>query len=243
MRILFLDIETAPHLAYVWKLFQENVNIDRIVDAGYTLCWSAKFLGEKKMYSASYLDGVDVMLKRIHDLLDQTDVVVTYNGKKFDIPVLNKEFVLNKALPPAPYKHIDLYQVVRKNFRFASNKLDYVCQQLGLGNKVQHRGMGLWNDCMAGDKKAMKEMLTYNKGDVDLLESLYAVLLPWLKTPANYSVVKGEEVCTNCGSHEYQSRGYAYTAAGKYRRFQCTSCGTWFRSNKSEANKDKFIGV
>jgi DNA polymerase elongation subunit (family B) len=183
------------------------------------------------------------MLTLIHQLLDEADAVITYNGKKFDIPVLNKEFVSLGMSPPAPYKHIDLYQVVRKNFRFASNKLDYICQSLGLGNKIKHRGMDLWKDCIDGDEEAIEEMLRYNQQDVVLLEKLYYVLLPWFKSPINHAIMQGELVCTNCGSKHYHSRGHAYTSAGKYARYQCQDCGTWFRSNKTEAHKDKFIGV
>ena len=70
------------------------------------------------------------MLEGIHKLLDEADAVIHYNGKRFDIPSLNKEFLLNGMFPPAPFKEIDLLTVARGRFRFVSNKLDYVAQQL-----------------------------------------------------------------------------------------------------------------
>lgn len=53
MKILVLDIETSPHLAYVWGLFKENIPIDRLIEEGRILCWSAKWLNDKQTEAAS----------------------------------------------------------------------------------------------------------------------------------------------------------------------------------------------
>ena len=87
---------------------------------------------------------IKTMPKGIHGLLNDADAVVHYNGTKFDIPTLNKEFLLHSFNPPSPYKQIDLLRVVRSNFRFPSNKLDYVAQRLNLGKKHEHEGHELW---------------------------------------------------------------------------------------------------
>jgi predicted PolB exonuclease-like 3'-5' exonuclease len=179
------------------------------------------------------------MLNLIHTLLDEADVVVTYNGKRFDIPTLNKEFIKYKLTPPAPYKQIDLFQTARSQFRFASNKLDYVAQFLGLGAKHQHKGHDLWKECMAGNKKSLSEMEKYNKHDVVLLEKLYFVLLPWIKNHPSRSVFDRDLVCPNCGNKNYQRRGTTVTGVGRYPRFHCQSCGTWFRGNKTESKREE----
>ena len=113
------------------------------------------------------------ILKGLHKLFDQADVIVHYNGSSFDIPVINKEFIQSNLLPPSPYKQVDLLKTVRSQFRFPSNKLDYVSQTLGLGNKVSHEGFDLWVKCMEKDPSAWKRMEKYNKQDVNLLEKLY----------------------------------------------------------------------
>jgi len=124
-KILLLDIETAPNQAYVWGLFDQNISGDQVVDSSYVLCWSARWLHETEIMFSSVekYDDYDMMMQ-LHTLLDEADVVVHYNGTKFDIPVINKEFVKLGIHPPSPYKQVDLYQVVRRNFRFESNKLD-----------------------------------------------------------------------------------------------------------------------
>jgi DNA polymerase elongation subunit (family B) len=241
MKILLLDIETAPNLVHVWGLYDQNVAINQIQAAGYVLCWAAKWYGDKEvMFDSVYASRPKKMLKGIHKLIDQADVVVHYNGTKFDMPTLNKEFVLNELHPPAPYKQVDLLRTARSQFRFPSNKLDYVAQALGLGNKIKHPGHTLWVNCMAGDAEAWETMEKYNKQDVNLLEKVYDRLMPWIKAHPNHGIYDepGIPVCPNCGSHQLQRRGFARTIANKYARYQCTNCGTWSKEPFSEFTRE-----
>lgn len=235
-----MDIETAPNLVHVWGLWNQNIGVPQILDSGYVLCWSAKWLGKEEVYFSSiHQTTAKKMLKGIHKLLEEADAVVHYNGTKFDIPTLNKEFLLHGMLPPASYKQIDLLRTARSQFKFVSNKLDYVAKTLGLGQKIKHRGHELWIKCMAKEEEAWQEMEKYNIQDVLLLEKVYFKLLPWIKNHPNHGVHDDDEhVCPNCGSHKVQFRGHAVTAAGKYQRFQCQDCGTWGRSRKNEAVKN-----
>jgi DNA polymerase elongation subunit (family B) len=242
-KILFIDIETAPNVVYAWSLFDQNIAIDQIVTPGYVLCVSWKWQGGKTEYLR--ISGKETSsLQKVHQLLDDADFVVHYNGTKFDIPTLHREFVLHGMSPPSPVKEIDLLRTVRKKFKFSSNKLDYVCQRLGLGNKVHHKGMRLWNDCMSGDVRAWRVMEKYNKQDVILLERLYERLLPWITNHPNvtkYSAVVG---CPRCGSGKFQSRGVYHTATLSYNRYQCNGCKGWFKSVTSlKIDKPAHTGV
>ena len=235
MKILLLDIETSPNLATVWGLFKQNIAINQLIESSHTLCWAARWYGEE----VTYFDSVHrstrkQMIKRIHAMLEEADAVVHYNGTKFDIPTLNKEFLLHGFRPPAPYKQVDLLKTARNQFRFPSNKMDYVAQQLKIGKKKAHIGHQLWLDCMNGDDAAWEMMEEYNVQDIELLESLYDKLRPWIKGHINHSVFSGELVCPNCGSHKHQKRGFAVTRSLKYARRVCTDCGTWSRSVVAE---------
>ena len=156
MKKLYLDIETAPSIVFCWGLFDKFIPIDNIIEPGYTLCWAAKWDGEKEiMFSSLQKDGEAAMVQKIHSLLEEADAVIHYNGKKFDIPKLNSEFLRLHYDPPATYHQIDLLETARRQFRLASNKLDYVCQHLEIGQKVKHsKGMELWKGCLNGDKKS-----------------------------------------------------------------------------------------
>lgn len=234
-----LDIETAPNVAYVWGLFKENIPLARLIDSGYVLSYAAKFLGDKDIvFDSLHKSGKKKFLRNAHALLEEADVVIHYNGKRFDIPTMNKEFVLEGMLPPATYKQIDLLQVARRQFRFPSNKLDYVAKALGVGEKVKHAGFDLWIRCMNNEEAAWKEMEEYNVHDVVILEKVYMKLLPWIPNHPNYGLYDNvADVCPNCGGVHLERRGFAYTNAGQYQRFQCKTCGTWSRSKQTVAVK------
>ena len=100
MKILFVDIETAPNLAYCWGLFDQNISHDQLEESSYILCWSAKWYGKPKIHFASAeKKTAQNVLKPIHALLDEADIVIHFNGKKFDVPVLNREFVKHGLTP------------------------------------------------------------------------------------------------------------------------------------------------
>lgn len=249
-KILFLDIETLPHHAAVWGLWGQNVGIKQIIKPGRTTCAAWKWSGEKKVDFASEWDSEEdcglsyvEFLKKLHTVLSEADIVVTYNGKRFDIPTLYKEFVQHGLNPPAPFHHIDLYQTVKRQFRWASNKLDFVCQQLGLGSKVHHKGQELWTDVEAGCPKAQRIMEKYNRGDVILLEKLYKRLLPWVKSHPSIPLLSGDSslACPSCGSHHVQERGWRTTKTRRYKRLFCTSCGAW--SSETISDKEVVAGV
>lgn len=235
MKLLFLDIESSPNSAYCWGLWDQNIGINQIIDSSKVLCWSAKWHGDKKIYySGNDTDEHSVMIAQIHALIEEADVVCTYNGNRFDIPTLHKEFVILGLPPPAPSKSLDLFKIIRKTFKFPSNKLDYVAQKLGLGSKVKHEGFELWIKCMDGDEAAWKKMQKYNKQDVVLLEKLYERILPWLSGHFNVNLYNGtSDACPSCGSNHVQRRGYAAALTGKYQRFQCVSCASWFKGTKA----------
>jgi DNA polymerase elongation subunit (family B) len=251
MRILLVDIETSPTSAAVWGLYGVNISINQIIKPGRTLCAAMKWLGEperKTVFVSSWTTGFDAMIQKIHDHLAEADAVVTYNGQKFDLPVLNREFLLAGLTPPSPSKSIDLYRTVRKQFKFVSNKLDFVCQQLGLGAKTHHKGMDLWTGVENGVKADQKTMEVYNKQDVFLLEKLYNRLLPWI--PNHPSTVVHDRLtdaprCPTCGSDKVQRRGYHVTKVARFHRLHCQDCGTWSRERQAaeKAVPTTLVGV
>ncbi len=199
-----------------------------MIDSSQVLCYCAKWLGDKEVvFDSIHKSSRKKMLKGIHGLINEADGVVTYNGDKFDLPILNKEFLLHNLNPPSPTKKIDLLRTVRSNFRFTSNKLDYVSQQLGLGKKVEHEGFELWLKCMDKDSAAWGRMEKYNIQDVLLLEKLYYKLLPWIKSLPNHNLESDKQVCPSCGSKHLHKSGTRQTITALYQRYKCSSCGSW----------------
>jgi uncharacterized protein YprB with RNaseH-like and TPR domain len=183
MKTLLLDIETTPMQVYTWGLWDQNISIDQIIKSTEMLCFGARWLGSKKViFKSVHHDGKENMLKELHQLMDEADLLVGWNSAAFDHKHINREFLENGIAPPSPTKDLDLMTITKANFLFPSNKLDYVAQKLGVGAKVKHSGFKLWLRCMEGDSKAWTEMKKYQIQDVNLLVELYDVLLPWFVT-------------------------------------------------------------
>lgn len=249
-RVLIFDIETAPILGYVWGLWDNNVGLNQIAHDWYVLSWSAKWLGDgpnKTMY-ADQRNAKDVeddfkILKKIWKLLDQADVVVTQNGKRFDVKKLNARFILNGMKPPSSFRHIDTLVLAKKHFGFTSNKLAYMTDKLCTKyKKLDHgkfAGFEMWKQCLAGNLDAWKEMETYNKYDVLSLEELYTKLIVWDDT-IDFNIYN-EDLANNCkcGSSHYVKNGFVYSNTGKFQRFRCQKCGAESRSKENLLSKNK----
>lgn len=232
-KILLLDIEWRPVLAYVWRAWDENINPEQIVEDGGLLCVGAKWLGERQCYLFSeWEDGHVGMLEAIHGMLSIADAIVTYNGDKYDLPKLDGEFVRYGLPPRPPCTSIDCIKAVKK-FGFFRNALGFVAPFLGLGSKLEHEGFNLWKKVMQGDEGAEKRMAKYCQQDVKLLERLYLKIRPHIKTHPHMGRT-GSKQCPSCGSSHAQSRGTRRTRSFKIQRLHCVECGHWFDGIRSK---------
>ena len=235
MKILILDLENSYITGGVWGLWGVNVSIDQILDCGKVLSYAFKWYGKK---DTTFLKHTDAgFLETIHAALDEADAVVTFNGKRHDIPLLNREFIKGGYGPPSPYKQVDLYETAKKQFKFPSNKLQWLLTELKLGTKFEHEGFPLWIKVLKDDAVAWKTMERYNRDDVKLTEKLYRKLLPWITSHPNYNLFGKTGVCTNCGGHHFHSRGTAKTQTGIYPRLKCLDCGKWMRGRFTITDK------
>jgi len=242
-KVLILDIETAPIRAYVWSIWNVNVGINQIQSDWFCLTWAAKWLFEDKVYSAK-LKPEEVknendkrIIEGIWKLINEADIVIAHNGEKFDIPKLNTRFIINGLQPPLPYQQIDTLKHIRRQFGFTSNKLDYVNKLLNLERKKE-TNFELWEKCMKGDVKALKEMEDYNIQDVRILEETYLLIRAWIKPHPNMGLFildEKEERCPSCGANEMKDMGKLYyTSANAYELRKCSNCGASSRKRLGE---------
>lgn len=240
MKILTLDIETRPNIAHVWGAYKQDIAPIQIREPGRVIAVSAKWHDARPvLFFSEYHNGYHEMIEAVWHLLDEADVVVTFNGDRFDLPWLNTAFAQAGLGLPGGYKSIDLYKVVKKNFRFPTNRLMYVCQEFGLGRKMQTTGHQMWVDIMEGDeetqRKAWNLMRRYNKQDVRITEELFDYLTPFIKMPmpALFDPDFDQSQCPTPGCDgSLVKRGFAYTTLAAYQRYRCTRCGCWFKSGK-----------
>lgn len=237
MRLLGLDIETAPAIAYVWGLHDQNIGLEQLIQPSRVLCWSAKWFGEKGTKYADERGGTNKMLRGIHDLICEADAVITYNGDHFDLQKLSGEMVYHRLDPLPPVTSIDLFKTVR-GLGYISGKLAFVGPHLGIGEKVKHEGFGLWAACLKGDKGAWKRMEAYNRQDTELLEKLYEALRPFIKNHPTLGEPKPRKEsvsCPVCQSTKTSRRGTRRTKVSVIERIQCNDCGSWSDGLRSRA--------
>jgi hypothetical protein len=243
-RILLIDIETAPLESYTWGTFDQTVGVDQIKTEWSILAFCAKWLGKSKLIYAdtggrgkSKVRDDKPLLRKIHKLLDEADIVVFQNGVKFDIKKINARLIMSGFKPYSPVRCVDTYLVARRHFGFTSNRLAWQAKHLTTRQKSIHKefpGFELWLQCLADNRLAWKEMKHYNCDDVLATEEVYLKQLPWITSHPNIGTYTNKPHCPKCGSHELQARGFQVTQAGRYQRFQCTGCGGWSRSKKTE---------
>jgi DNA polymerase elongation subunit (family B) len=247
-KILVLDIETAPMLTYLWRLYDQVNDIKQIEEDWFVLSWSARWLGQGEVmyadqrYQKDLENDRDLMIK-IRDLLDEADIVLTHNGVSFDSKKLNTRFLFHKIKPPSSYKQIDTYLIAKKHFCLTSNKLEYLAELLGVEHKkLKHQkfaGLELWRQCLYKNMEAFEEMERYNINDVLALEDVYNRLAAW-DNSIHFDVYNDEIVrrC-NCGCSELEPKGYHYTKKGKYQKYICKDCGKEHRDSENLHSKEK----
>lgn len=240
-KILILDIETAPKVAYVWRFFKENVSPKQVKEHGHIMSFAAKWLGEEYVYYEENRKENDIaLIKVLNSLLDQADIVVAHYGKKFDLPQISGRSVVHGLKPPSPYKIVDTKEVASKHFNFPSNSLEYLCDVFNVKHKKKsHKkfpGFELWLECLRNNNEAWDEMKEYNIADIYALEDIYLRMRPWVSNHPNVSIFDVEEqkasTCPKCNSPHIHWRGYAHTNLGRYARFQCQDCGGWGRGRQ-----------
>ncbi len=246
MRVLLFDIESAPHLGYFWQRWKQNIGSNQIEkEGGYILTAAWKWLGEDEVHhvcAADPINGDDSNIcATLYEVIEEADAIVAHNNSAFDYPMLNARLVQNGFRPLKSVKKIDTLQIAKKNFRFASNRLDDLGKFLGVGRKIDTGGFELWHRVIKGEKAAMLEMVEYNKQDVLLLEKVYLKLRAFdsnLQANAGHYYHDNLSRCPCCGSSDVTESGnFAYTPVSIFVEMVCTDCG--HRSRKRQAINDK----
>lgn len=243
-RILVVDIETRPMLAYTWGMFQQNIGPSQVVDWGGVLSFAALWDGEDEvMFYAEWKDR-DRMIRAAHRLLDEADGVVGWNSQRFDTRWFNAEFQRAGMRRPTPYRNIDLMRSQKRDAFMMSNKLESRRRWLGKGGKIDTGGFELWRGCMEGDRESRRLMEEYNRHDVLITQEEFHGMRAggWVRNLPNLSTLGGH-VCSNCGSERLQAHKPYLADTRRYPLWVCQDCGTASRSTKCEPGGAKLKAV
>lgn len=240
-KVLIFDIETAPMIGYVWGRWNQNIALDQTVSEWFMICWSAKWLyttdimGDVLTPEEAKAQDDSRIVKHLWELVNEADIVIAYNGLKFDVPRMNTRFLACGLQPPKPYIVIDPIKTMKSRFALSSNKLDSLAILFGIDVKL-HTDFELWKNCMYGDTEALSYMLKYNKKDVDILEEVYIRLRPWIVNHPNISNIMDKDICPFCGYEKdgIELDGFYYTGVNYYKLYRCPECGAVYRSRLPE---------
>lgn len=238
--ILSVDFETSYMMVETFGLKQyDYIPHENVVQDWSIYCGSFKFVDQPKVFSVSVdpndLHNDKALVEEVREVFAHTKLLVGHNLDKFDLKKFNTRLIYHK-LPPIDHKILtfDTLKAAKKHFSFTSNRLDYLGQFLGIGNKIYHKDGNPWRNLNRGIdvKKTLKHMVEYCENDVyPLLEQVYLRLRPYVDHPKLGGSMNHDNVyCTHCGSQELQSRGLVPTKSGYSRHnYQCKerNCMGW----------------
>lgn len=103
------------------------------------------------------------------------DKVITYYGKRFDLPYLRARALHMGIDFPffSTIKHIDVFDIVKHRFCMSRKSQEVACRFLLRHTDKTHFDGSIWRDAARGDIKALKMVLEHNIYDVQDLDKLY----------------------------------------------------------------------
>ena len=252
----YFDLETSFMQGYFFDIWQINIPMSHLLTASWAMNDDEPVGVRLTPEDVKTGNDLEVVVKLI-EAINSCDVVVTFNGKKFDVKKLNTR-ALYWGLPPVAIpRHIDLMQDAKRLFKFPSNSMQNISQYLGEDGKINTGGSRLWQRCAEYDNyevcdAALQEMLEYNLQDINATRDLHKRFMGWSKNTPNIGTitkkVRGKDLkedtellCVHCGSSgvsKIMIDGIAkqgYTSVSSFDLYRCgeSTCRGVSRVNAS----------
>jgi DNA polymerase elongation subunit (family B) len=228
---LFFDIEVSANLALIWQTgYKLNVGPESIIKERAIICICYKWEDSKEIHSLQwdYKQNDKRMLEAFINVINEADEAIGHNGDRFDLSWIRTRCLFHGIDMFPKYTTIDTLKIARQKFKFNSNKLNYIADFLGIGEKIK-TDYSLWKNIMLHkDPKAMADMIKYCKKDVILLEKVYKELSKHIENRTHYGVIFGQDrgSCQECGSNELRIQNRRILASGiKKIMYKCNICG------------------
>ncbi len=165
------------------------------------------------------------LLAALTEFLQPCQALVTFNGKGFDVPLLNARYITNgEQSPLASIAHLDLLPLARRLWRprLPSRALGYLEEHI-LGLIRAQEDVPGWvipglyfGYLRSGDARAMKSVLYHNAMDVLSLAALLGHVAGLLDDPLNGAVVHGLDLVAM--GKMFENLGRLEKAAQLYER-------------------------
>lgn len=243
------DIETGYNVANIFQLINKHRPIPHaaIQSERYIICAIFKEVGKEKYKIISQIqdkerfkaDPTDdeYVVREIHRILTDADEAIAHYGDNFDMKFFNTRAIYHGLPPISTVIQTDTYKIARNKFMFNSNSLDYIGKFFGLGGKISVHQQ-LWEDCINGKQKAVRDMVTYCKQDVVLLDKVYNKLAPYAPARLNHNNFNDVDCCPLCASESFKKDGKVTLRTGQYQAYRCKEkdCRHFFRGGSQIKN-------
>jgi hypothetical protein len=226
-RVLTLDIERIPGLAPVWDQKTRWIGAQTWRRLPRTICVGYHWYDKRHPALIAEWDDTNRVnfVNAAWELLDQADVIVTFNGKRFDLPHLKGMFAEAGMPPPSPWRNVDLFQVARTAFGFESKSLDHLCQRLGVVGKRGRYDAAQAEAAASGDERAQAALTRYCKADVKATVAVYDALRAWIPNHPHIGHTSSETLtCPNCGGTDLEPNGSYRAITMEYAQYRCRHC-------------------
>ncbi len=151
------------------------------------------------------------LLAALTEFLQPCQALVTFNGKGFDVPLLNTRYITNGERPPlASLAHLDLLPLARRLWRarLPSRALGYLEEHI-LGLVRAQEDVPGWvipslyfGYLRSGDARSMKSVFYHNAIDVLSLAALLSHIAELLDDPLGRTAVHGLDLVAIGKLHE-----------------------------------------
>ena len=238
-RVLVLDVETLPLVGYAFNPWSTDITLAHLIKDFCILSYSAKWLGDDKIISDVLTPKEAVsrndkrILQGVWKLLEKSTVVVTHNGKRFDMRKLNARFWENKMGKPSSYKVIDTLVEAKKVFGLTYNSVTAIAKLIGADKKLD-TSFGLWAECDNGVAESLQYMREYNEQDVYTQEEIYVKMRGWIENHPDLRMYNNlVDVCPACLGGNHEEIGLYYAKNKKYVEHRCADCGSVWHDSKA----------
>jgi len=221
-KVLLWDIETT------WGLRPDLTNL---------LCIAYMWHGEDTVYTISIQDSPTYpkdlrndkyVVEEFLPIFNEANNLVTWYGSKFDEPYVRARAAKHRLGGLQHVHHDDLWRTCRYEFSLSSNRLENAAEFLGVEHEKEKLSHFVWHDATFGDQAAVRKIVHRCAVDVLLLDEVYEVMLPHIRSKMNVATVKEREfACPWCGSKNVIRNGKGYTALTVWQKYQCKNCGAW----------------
>jgi len=119
----------------------------------------------------------------VRDALTQYDIWVTWNGKMFDVPILNGRLLFHGEEPLPSKMHIDaMWKASGSSVRIGRRSLQSVSEYFGVQNRKTPLNVRIWDRAMSGDPDAYALIVEHCDADVLVTRDVFDVLKPQVRS-------------------------------------------------------------